>query len=417
MPYELIEEEPQENPVLSYGKQAGRHLGRTATNIASTVVGLPGDIFSLLNDYIARPAVEKISGQPGVSYEETLLGKILPTTETHKRRFESYLGENVKPQNQLEKFGDDTIETLTLMLNPSKIASKGLSKGLALGKNFLKSIGANIAGETAKQLSESEVAGGGVKAGALLMLSLLDQESAAKQVGKLYKEGEKYLSPNAVTKAISLEKNTKTLELSITKGRPIENLSAPELFVIKQIDRVKNLISDGKINVEQAIAQKRSLNQDLSSLYKEVPSGKEQAKVKNLAKQLNGYLNQTIEEYGKKNPQFYSKYKEADQAFATLAKSNFVGNWVQNNISQSPLTHGLMHLFVPVSQAAGKVVLPYYATKLMYQISKSPTLRKIYTNTLNAALKEDSKAFGSYFKQLDDAFQAEEAKERFEFID
>lgn len=417
MPYELMEGEATENPFVSGGKEVSRHLGRTAANITSTAVGLPGDIFSLINDYIAKPITEAITGESGVSYEETYLGKALPTSETHKKRFESAFGENVKPQNELEKFGDDTFETLYLLLNPSKIASQGIKKGVGLGKNFLKSLGANFAGETSKQLTDSEGLGTSVKAGALFVLSLLDKESAAKQVGKLYKESDQYLSPTATTKAASLEKNSNALEKSITKGRPRENLSAPEMFVIKQIDKVKNLISKGEVNVDQTVAQKRSLSQELSSLYKEVPSGKEQAKVRNLAKQLNGYLNQTIAEYGKKNPKYYTKYKEADQAFGVLANSNFIGNWVKDNITHSPITHGLMHLFEPVSGIAGKVAAPYYGYKLYYQMKNSPVLRKIYGNTMKAALKEDANAFGKYFKQLDDAFQTEESKERYEFVD
>jgi hypothetical protein len=211
MPYELLEEEiPEENIALKLGKEGLRHGARTVSNIATRGVGLTGDIFSLINQFIAKPAAKAITGQEGFPYEETFLGKTIPTTESHRAALASKTGEYLKPSNRIESFVDDVIEDTALLLSPSSVASKGIKAGGAL-KSFFKSIGANLAGETTKQIAGSETAGDITKLGSLFLLSVLDQESAAKQVGKLYGKAEANLPQNAKSNASSLSKNLDSL--------------------------------------------------------------------------------------------------------------------------------------------------------------------------------------------------------------
>lgn len=416
MPYELIEEEPQSS-AKEIGKEGLRHGARTLSNLGTRAVGLPGDIFSLVNQFIAKPATEYLTGEEGANYEETPLGKLLPTTETHRKGLEPVFGEYLKPKNKIEEFADNVIEDTALLLNPSQFIAKGSKKIPMAFKSFAKSLGANFAGETTKQASGNETAGDLTKLGSLFFLSLIDQPSAAKEIGKLYGKAESNLPANATTNASNLDKKIVGLEKKITKNRPIENLSPSEKFVINQTEKVKNLIQNGEINIEQAIAQKRSLNQELATLYKEVPKLGDQKKVKGLAKQVNSFLNEAIGDYGKTNPKFYKPFKDADQAFGTLAQSNFISHWIDSNVVHSPVTTGLLHLFGPVASAAAAITVPYHATKLGYRVAKSPTLAKIYGNAMRAAAKEDSKSFNKYLNQLDEGLQKEENEDKFEFID
>lgn len=418
MAYELLEEEQShENSSLDYGKEFGRHIGRTASNLSTQAVGLPGDIFSLVNEFIAKPAAEAITGEKGVPYEETFLGKALPTTETHRKRLEGASEGFLKPQNKVEQFVGDVVDDTAMLMNPVTAAKTGIKLGSKLFKSLAKSLGANVAGESVKQVARDETSGNLTKAGSLFLLSLMDQESAAKQVGKLYSVAESNLPANAKTNAGGLSKQLDSLDNKITKSRPKVNLSAPEKFVVDQTDKIRNLIQNGEISVEQAIAQKRSLNKELSTLYKEVPKHSDQKTVKNMAKQINGFLNKTIEDYGRTNPKFYKPYKDADQAFGTLARSNFISQWVDNNVVQHPLTTGLLHLFGPIGTSAAVAVAPYQAAKLTYRISKSPTLAKIYGQAVKAAAKEDAVLFNKYLKNLDAEIQKEESKDKYEFID
>jgi hypothetical protein len=419
MPYRLLDEEPQSftSKLGDFGKEGLRHGTRTASNLATRAVGLPGDIFSLVNQFIAKPASKLITGEEGSPYEETLLGKVLPTTETHRKGLEQKTGEYLKPQNKIEKFVDDTIEDASLLLNPTKLVAKGAKKAVPIFKSLAKSLGANVVGETVEQTTGKKNYGDVAKIGSLFLLSMINPGKTAEEIGKLYTVAEKNLPETAVGNAKSLDKNLNNLENQISRKRPLENLSDPEKYVIKHINNVKNLIKDGKINIQQAWAQKRSLNEELSSLYRDIPGRKEQKKVRNLAKQVTGFLNESIKEYGKKNPKFYENFKNADQAFGTLAKSNVLSNWVQNNVTHSPITVGLMHLFGPISQGISAGIFPYYVGKLLYRIKASPILRKIYGNAVKSAAKEDVNVFNKYLSQLDEGLQEEESESRYRFID
>lgn len=419
MPYRLLEEESPTftEQAANVGKEAARHGARTASNIATRTVGLPGDIFSLINQFIAKPITEKITGEEGVPYEETLLGKVLPTTETHRRGLESKTGEYLKPQNKVESFADDVIEDATLLLNPSRIIQKGSKPVSQAMKKLAISLGANVAGEAAEETTGSKTTGGLTKLGSMFLLSIIDPGRTAKEINKLYGKAEKNLPPEDMANAKPLEKSLQNLKNDITKFRPEKNLSTAEKYVVGQADKVLDLIHSGEINVAQAWAQKRTLNEELGSLYKEIPGRKEQKKVKNLAKLITGQINSTIKEYGKKNSAFYENFKNADEAFGTLARSNIFSNWVKDNVVHNPVTVGLMHLFSPIATGVSVAAIPYQASKLLYRINKSPTLRKIYGEAMKAASKEDAKVFNKYLKELDEKVQEEENEDRYHFVD
>ncbi len=418
MPYRLLEEDsPKENKAIALGKETLRHGTRTASNITTRTVGLPGDIFSLINQFVAKPAAKAITGQEGLPYEETALGKILPTTESHRGALESKTGEYLKPKNKIESFVDDVVEDAALLLSPSRLIQKGAKPALQGTKKLAISLGANLAGESTEQISGSKTAGDMTKLGSMFLLSMIDPGRTAKEINKLYKKAESNLPAADMANAKSLEKNLINLKNDVTKHRPEKNLSAPEKFVVAQVDKVMDLIHSGEINVQQAWAQKRTLNEELSSLYRDIPGKKEQKKIKNLAKQITNNLNSSIKEYGKKNTEFYENFKNADEAFGTIARSNIISNWVKKNVSHSPLTSGLMHLFSPLATGASIAVVPYQAGKLLYRIKKSPTLRKIYGKAVQEAAKENIKTFNKYLNELDENLQKEESESRYRFID
>ena len=179
MPYEFVEEDPQEE---GFFPGLGRQIARTASNIGTRAVGLPGDIMSLVNEYIAKPIQKGITGKEGARYEETLLGKAIPTTETHRKGLEEHTGEYLKPQNPVESFVDDIIEDTALLLNPF---AKGAKVAQALPKKFAVSLGANVAKDAVKDMGGTEDAATWTKLGSLFFLSLLDKPSAAKHLSEL----------------------------------------------------------------------------------------------------------------------------------------------------------------------------------------------------------------------------------------
>lgn len=413
-----IEEEP--TTFKDVAKDIARQPARVAEKVATRAVGLPGDVMSLVNDYIARPAQKLVTGKPGVPYEQTYLGKALPTTETHRKGIEEKTGEFFKPQNKIEQFVDDVVEDTALMFMPGGKSVKAASSGKELAKqstkNLAKSIGANFLGEGAKEITGSETAGTATKAGALFVTSLLDTKAAAKQISTLYDKARSNLPPTATQNATKLSKDLDRFEHSITHGRPRSTLSDNEEWVMKQADKVRKLINGNDFNVDQMWAQKVSHNQELGQkIYQGLDKSSKKG-LKNQSVQLNAIMKDGISDYGKKNPSFYKPFTQADEAFSTMAKSNWVTNWAENNIKNVPLTEGLMAVFgVPVSTVGAAV--GYLPAKLIYRIVQSPTLKNIYGKAIGAAAREDSVAFNKYLKDLDSKMQEEEGKETWVFED
>lgn len=420
MPYQLSdEEEPEpEYGYKEFGKDVQRNIVRQVSNIATRAIGYRGDILSLVNEYIAKPVNKHVFRQEPVEYEDTFLGKAIPTTETHRKGVEAATGEYLKPKNKIEKFIDDIIEDTALLMMPGgKTAKvrKGVSKTLV---PLSKSIGANIAAKVAEDQGGSEEAGQYTKMGSLFLLSMLDQKSAAKQLGDLYKSAESKLPKGAKIRARKLNNNLSSLERQVRKGRPVSNLAPSERFVIDEIEKIKNLTSSGSINIEKAWAQKRSLNENLTKHVYETADKGASKRAKNLAKVLNRDLNEVLKDYGHTNPEFYKDFRAADEGFGVLARSNFASRFIEKNIKSPLVTHGLLHLFgSAVGRAVSGAVVPYQGFKLGYRISKSKTLRNIYNKTLQSAVKEDAIAFNKYLNELDEAIQEDEAQDRYSFID
>lgn len=406
----MYDEEPEESSAAS----GLRNVARQGSNLATRAIGLPGDLFSLVNEYIANPTVKAFGGSE-VPYEDTLLGRAIPTTETHRKGVESVTGEYLKPKDRVERFVDDVIEDTALLLVPG---GKGTKLTRAVPKSFMTSVGANLSGKAAEDLSGSESVGNATKLGSMFFLSLLSAPKAAEKLSQLYKNAEKNLPADATTSAERLKESVLGLKEKVTKGRPIGNLAPSEKFVIDEIEKIESLIKDGKINVNQAWAQKRSLSENLQKHVFDTVDRGAQTKAKQLAKPLTHFLNESIGQYGKKNPRFYEPFKQAEEGFGVMAKSNFVSNWVDKNITSLPATTGLLHLFGSTTAKAGSAAaVPYYATKIGYRVAKSPVLRKMYTEALGAATRDDAAAFAKILNKMDEKLQQEENNDRFEFVD
>lgn len=437
MPYELVESPEQQDGFKELISGAGRNVARQASNLATRAVGLPGDVFSLVNEYIARPA-SKALGMQDVPYEETLLGKALPSTEFHRKGVEEFAGDYLKPQNEIEKFADDVIEDAALLFSPAgKVAKSGkvLAGAKQIPRNFYISLGANAFGEGVKQATGREDLGSLAKAGSLGFLSLVNQQAAAKQVASLYNKAEAAIPEGATASAKKMEAGLTKLKSKVLAGRPFSSLAPSEKFVVEEADKVLPLIQNGEIDVKTAWALKRSLNENLSKAIYDIPY-KSRKGAKRLATQINGELSDTLKQYGKKNQEFGRSFLPAEEAFGTLAQSEFIKRAIESHIKFNPLTSGLLHLFgssavtatpVAIGKITGSAALgtlgsaaipvTYQATRLGYRIGKSPTLRKIYANVLKAASKEDTILINKYLKELDQGLQEEESKSRYEFID
>lgn len=430
MIYRLIEDQPTQQQALSPVAEVTRFPARQAVNLAATAVGLPGSALSILNDLIAAPIASKITGQPRVPYEQTPIGKILPTIEQHRGALQKLSPELLSPRDSTEQFIDTVIEDAALLAFPGAKGAQALKQFKSILKPLGVSIGANIAGSTVEGLTASKEKGALAKIGSMFGLSLISPKTAAKHVGELYKKAEAAIPEGAKVSAKPLENSLHNLIERVGRG----TMAPSEKFVFDEAQAVLGKIRDGSISPLEAWAAKRSLNEKLSNLVYSSADKAANARARKLATTINIGLDKTLADYGKTNPQFFDYYKPANEAFGTLARSNFVSQLAAKHLPGnaqrvlSPLfglgpgpgivgSIGGAALGLPGAHGLGAAEAGYYGVKYLYRMAKDPTLRKFYLDAMGSAAKNDIPAFIKASEKLADGLQEPPAKQKWVLLD
>jgi hypothetical protein len=394
MPYELLEEEePQRNIFEKVGRQAGRALASGATGL----VGGIGDIASLASTGLEAAGITSPEGSK--KFRENTL-----TTEKSRQGLQEQFP-SLKPENKVEKFADDVFETL------GSLGTGGPGRTLAtrLLRKFGLSIGANLGKEVVDQVASEEGSKEGeyTKAGLLFLGSLINPRLARNEAARRYQEAERFLPPGASVSSNALNRELNAIEHGITRGRPRESLSNAERFVIDRIDRVRNLEQNGRIDINQAVAQKRSLNEDLSNLYPEFGQAGTRT-VRNQARRVTRSLNNAIDRYGESNPEYLRNLRAGDEIYGTLARASGVNNWIKQTFPHSPWSRaGLLF----AENTLGQV------PRMIYKAWDSPEIRRLYVSAIGRAAAEDSREFAKIMNELDKKLIEEESQDKWEFVD
>ena len=401
MAFKLVKEE--QAPEKGFGEKLGRGAAQFAKGSIPVAAGIFGDVGKLVNDFIAAPLSEAITGKKSVPYEESLIGKAIPTTAQHKKVLEENIP-YLKPENKMERFIDELgTDAASLFLGgPTKIAmgSKAIKAGSA-------ALGSNLFGELVTDLTGDEKKGAYAKMGSMFTLSMLNKPGAQKAVSELYGKAAQNLPKDAQVNAGRLQQNLNNLKGRVLAGRKPSDLAPSEKFVVDQADRVLGSVQNGNMNVNTAIAAKRSLNEELQNIFNIAPSKQSRVRAKRLASEINQSLNQTLRDYGKSNPQWYKDFSAADKAFGTIAQSNYISNAISSHLAYHPVTHGLLHALGVTGGASGLVV-PYQIVKLSHRFIASPALRKHYIGVLKSAAQEDATTMNKEVEKLDREIQKED---------
>jgi hypothetical protein len=392
MAYKLV---PQEQPKeQSLGKTLSRIPGQAAAATGAVIAGIPGSTLQAANQ-LTKPIVKAMGGTPK-EYSELPISKIFPTTEEHLKRFEEKFP-SLKPKNDIEKFSQDVVKNAEELFLPGKYLKMGK---YALGKmrSFGISLASNTLGKGTEEFTGDKKKGEMVKNGSMLFLSLFNPTSAKDVASNLYSKSESLLSPNATDNAMDLLNGLSKVEHSITRGRSLSTLSSAESSVIKEVNKVLDLIQNGQVNIKQLIAQKKSLNSTLNDAIYKSADKIEKAGLKNQAKRLNGVIRESMESYGKKNnPEWLKAQMAADQAFGAISKSNFISKTMEKLLKGK--SEGLAHLFgiglpaglsffSPIGAIA--TTAGYQAAKIGSRIVNSPELRKHYAKVVGAAAADNT---------------------------
>lgn len=413
MAYVFVDEEQEKGAetlkkAADITKEVARPFVRNAVNVGSLLLGTPGDIIRTV-DTIVDPLVTFITGREGTPTEE-----IIPSSEQIKQSVRSLNPEYLSPQNKLEEFTDAVVEdaaSLYLGRNLTKGKIPGantLSQAQKLIRSFGISLGSNLAGTAVKDITTDDSKAGWAKFGTALFLSMLDKGNAGKYVGQAYKNSDALLPPDARHDASKMVAKISAIQRRASMG----TLAPSEKFIVDEVDQIlkrgQYVPGTGKatMNVNTAKNIKRSLGEKLAKFIYDNPKKEVNARAMKLGNGVVKALNEFLDDYGKTNPQWLDKFRQAEQGFATIATSNKVGNFIKNNLKGSLLTTGLLKVFgLPVAKLAVPATAAYPALQVGYRIAKSPLLRGYYGQVVKAAVTENAPLLNRAMYNLDKGLQ------------
>lgn len=294
-----------------------------------------------------------------------------------------------------------------------KVASYLAGPG-ALRNKLIRGGLATVGGQLAEEFGLGKGAQSTIEIGALLSPTSL--KGAQKHISSLYSKAEKALPKGADVQAGNLKKNIHQFIKGLRQGGTSESKTK----AMTKAKEVLTKIHNGQIDVKELTEFKKSINEARAGLYVDRALEKTgRAAAKRNLDTLSSHLESTLEEYGKKNPQWYEPYKEANEGYSAIAKSKKVSNWITRVIKQHPHASGaafagtlIGHSLNPKS-AIGLIggAAALKTGEFIARIAKSKVLRKYYTEAIKQAVKESPSGFLNAMKKLSENFEKEKTED------
>jgi hypothetical protein len=416
MPFKIVQKQPPKESTVGLDT-AYRIPAIAATGVAATLPGVFGDVAKTANDLIAAPITKYVFGQEPVPYEQSTIGKFLPTTQQHQKNIEKAIP-SLKPKNKLEEFSQNIAKDTASLFLPGQMFRMG-RYAMTPMRSLGTATAANVAGTGTELWTGDKSKGDMVRSGSMLALSLMNPTSARDISQNLYRSAGALLPQNATVNAGRFTNRLNNLETRILRGRPIDSLALSERFVINQIENFRNLIQNGQINMQSLVAQRRSFNEELQRGLFELPDRATRARARELAQEISHATRDTMRQYGVQNPRWLHYQQAADQAHGAIAQSNFISNVLQRFMRGRP--EGLAHLFgigVPIGGAlfspvgAGTGVAAYQAAKIGTRVVRSPELRNHYARVIGAAAADNPKLIRKELDELEEKIEKQQEKSK-----
>lgn len=405
--FEDAQEEPSNSEQIKEAfKESQRFVLRNAASAASSLLGIPANLVSA-----TKWLQSKLSDVPAyLQQDETFVqsfGKnvlnTLPTTQDIRNTINKLTGGFTEPQNDIEEFGDEVV---------------GLATDLSVGSNkfktvkdFLKLLGTATAAKGGRKGAEvlfGEDAGTLAELGILFATGLQNQPKTRELINRKYTNARNNIPPNTMLSTAIIDAKLSNLENELSRGIS----TATKSEVKSAIKDLRGKTSLGQIEAADLVDAYHDINERISSKGLFDTLSKTERKL--LRKRYDDFktvVGEELKDYGTNNPNFYTPWKEGNEAYATLEQSKTVSNWIKkidHRIPKAVQTGIAYSLFSPKA-AAGLIggATALKTSELMYRIAKSPVLRKHYLNTVNAAVAENGNAFIKNIGQLDKELKKE----------
>jgi hypothetical protein len=410
----LIQEPPQKKEPSALGEV----IPQAAKGFVSSKGGFLGDVLDLIK---AQPK-ETLPGETAQrSLEHDILTKMQQPGYIPSIGELDILSEQEPSIPRFSRFpsSKDVKETIGQLGGPGEaqtFAGKSAERTgelLGLGVKKIPAALAAISGQSAKELGLSPTAQFAAELLPMLVSSISIKnglQGAEKYASSKYAQADSLLPQSAQVMAVNLQKKFNDLKKMVSKG----TMAPSEKFIVDEVDAVLNKVKDGKINVAEAVASKRSLNEKVQNFIYTSPEKASKARARKLSTQISKELDSVIESYGKENPKFLKTYREANDAFGALAQSKTVSKFINKHAPKyAPHTAGGIlaeiifrpDLLGPTIATAGIGTILVKSGELLYRVLKSPTLSKYYFGVIKEATKENIPAMLNQYRKLDEGMK------------
>lgn len=405
----------KKNPKESLGANIGRQAGRSSARIAETVIGAPRAFGEFLEGLIPEEKIKNLAGKVGLKkqvekgYEfgkKIAPYKLLPSSEDVRELNKTLFGKSVEPKNEWEQKADSLVSDFTALALPLP-GSK-----FKLLKPALLAVGGNAASEMIGQIGGTKKQQDYAKIGTFVFGSLINPKSAENLKNDLYSKAREARPERVRTESPNLNASLNTVERNLKKG----GTETWKGKIFTKIDELRDNIAGDSIEVGELEKFKTSLNNIISELYAEKNISKPGIKTaQRYVNQLGKIVDNSLKDYGKINPEWEAFYRPANEVHAAIAQSHKARNF----IGKTAKKYG-MHAILPAlgighfaggpgiagiagSAAVGASLIT--GGELAVKFANSPELRKLYSNLINSAIKQDAIAVNENLKRMDKELQ------------
>lgn len=398
-----IKQQPTEFPFEGENdleREIERNIARGTSRIGETIAGLPGDILN----FVIGMAKTPVEGKPPQS--------IFPTSSSLKKKSEELTLGYTSPKNEEEERTDEVLQDIAGFMIPGGGAYN-------LTRNIGIPVVANLAKEGVKYLGGDEKKQAYTKMGTMISLDLLNPGGARRYLSSLYDQSERMVPANAVTRARNLQNSVNRLTARLETG----GSSPSKTQALTKLNEISETIMNGEIPVRELIEFRKSINEIKTSLKGfdvAMPAGVKRAAVRNLD-QVNREVINTLNDYGRFNPEFGQLNRAANEGWAALEQSSKYSNYIEKTTKNIVKGHAVktlfgvgagVYAFPKIAGAAALTAAPVYtglkSYEILHQVIRSPTLRRYYANVLYGAATRNASQVASNAKKLDEALEKED---------
>jgi hypothetical protein len=384
-------------------REIERNIAQQTSRMAESILGAPGDIWSFAKSVF------------GYDSETDL-----PTSKSLRKKSEELSLGYTKPENEFEeKAGELQQDISSFMLPGSRTYSLARNIGIPLAANLAKEGVGSILGKKGDE----------AKIGTMVILDLISNRGKGGAKGyasSLFQNSEKAIPQGTKISSSNLTTGLNEIYNSLKKGGSTPSKSSS----MKKIREILKKSKGGEIEVKELIEYRKSINEllDQAKAFNPFKDPKIQGKkIKNL-QNVKSKVIDSLDEYGKINPEFGKLNKAANEAWGAYEGSKKMSQVIKevgSKVLRNPIsqilflgTSGATHHFPQILSylglgAKGAVVgAPFVfgaheTYKIMHQIVKSPTLAKYYGNVLKGAASGNLQQVSKNMKKLDEKLEKE----------